>query len=97
MSADKKETSVPIGAWKCTFPPFSEIMDRQTNRQTDRQAHMKVPIINDDDSFKWLSAPDENISMSRKFLEDEAWDVVVAAFYVQLHVLKKDTYVHTYI
>ena len=49
---DKKETSVPIGAWKCTFPPFSEIIDRQTKRQTDRQAHMKVPIINHDDSFK---------------------------------------------
>ena len=34
----RKKTSVPIGAWKCNFPPFQEIMtDRQTDRQTERQ------------------------------------------------------------
>ena len=40
-----KITTAPIGAWKCNFPPFLEIMtDRPTDRQTDMRGHREVTL-----------------------------------------------------
>ena len=45
MILNIKQASAPIGAWKCNFPPFHEIMtDSPTDHPTDIRVHREVTL-----------------------------------------------------